>query len=147
MVTLPFGDCQTVPRKIIDCTATAKRNTYTAKRHTHTRTRYTNEPASVVRGMGEIEIEIGIEIEFVCRPFGTVYVSVWKSRSESLSGSLSIAIPISIPIAIPILNGRVHVSLMLPEMSRVAGGTGNALPVLRSNKRLLLKAPFVPMKV
>jgi hypothetical protein len=26
------------------------------------------------------------------------------------------------------------------------GGTGNSLPVLRSNKRLLLKAPFVPMK-
>jgi hypothetical protein len=27
-----------------------------------------------------------------------------------------------------------------------AGGTGNSLPVLRSNKRILLKTPFVPMK-
>jgi hypothetical protein len=28
----------------------------------------------------------------------------------------------------------------------IVGGTGNSLPVLRSNKRLLLKAPFVPIK-
>jgi hypothetical protein len=74
------------------------------------------------------------------RPYGRVHCIrflVSKSRLLSFySDSDTDSDPDIIPTAIGM---RTSAALW-------AGGTGNSLPVLRSNKKLLLKAPFVPMK-
>jgi hypothetical protein len=41
---------------------------------------------------------------------------------------------------------EIEIGIEIDSVRFYAGGTGNSLPVLRSNKRLLLKVLFVSMK-